>query len=88
MVAFLSNTSKTGPLLVIKLQKLSSHHNVHLQWISYHIGLNGNEIADTLAKGRISVASTFIALTLSEICSTIKSTIVTFLVNSSSTWLI
>ncbi|GFW29567.1 hypothetical protein TNCV_1549781 [Trichonephila clavipes] len=28
----------------------SSRHSIYFQWVSSHIGLNGNEIADSLAK--------------------------------------
>ncbi|GFU06335.1 uncharacterized protein TNCV_4766141 [Trichonephila clavipes] len=30
--------------------RLSSRHSIYFQWVHSHIGLNGNEIADSLAK--------------------------------------
>ncbi|GFW15342.1 transposable element Tc1 transposase [Trichonephila clavipes] len=39
-----------GVLILIKLKRLSTSHQIHLQWIPSHIDLEGNEIADTLAK--------------------------------------
>ncbi|GFY01540.1 RNase H domain-containing protein [Trichonephila clavipes] len=35
---------------VTKLKRVSTSHQIHLQWISTLVDLEGNEIADTLAK--------------------------------------
>ncbi|GFW82820.1 RNase H domain-containing protein [Trichonephila clavipes] len=39
-----------GVSILTKLKRLSTSHQIHLQWIPPHIDLEGNEIADTLAK--------------------------------------
>ncbi|GFV68164.1 RNase H domain-containing protein [Trichonephila clavipes] len=39
-----------GVSILTKLKRLSTWHQIHLQWIPSHIDLEGNEIADTLAK--------------------------------------
>ncbi|GFU38259.1 uncharacterized protein TNCV_2432661 [Trichonephila clavipes] len=39
-----------GVSILTKLKRLSKSHQIHLQWIPSHIDLEGNEIADTLAK--------------------------------------
>ncbi|GFT16049.1 uncharacterized protein TNCV_3315841 [Trichonephila clavipes] len=39
-----------GVSILTKLKRLSTSHQIHLQWIPSHIDLEGNEIADTLAK--------------------------------------
>ncbi|PRD31752.1 UNVERIFIED_CONTAM: hypothetical protein NCL1_22618 [Trichonephila clavipes] len=53
--------------------RLSTSHEIHLQWIPSHIDLEGNEIADTLAKARacevLEPSAPFIFL---EICSGTK----------------
>ncbi|GFU80508.1 hypothetical protein TNCV_3840281 [Trichonephila clavipes] len=36
--------------MLIKLKRLSTLHQIHMQWILSHIELEGNEVADTLAK--------------------------------------
>ncbi|GFY10143.1 uncharacterized protein TNCV_360101 [Trichonephila clavipes] len=40
-----------GVSILTKLKRLSTSHQIHLQWIPSHIDLEGNEIADTLTKG-------------------------------------
>ncbi|GFU11965.1 RNase H domain-containing protein [Trichonephila clavipes] len=39
-----------GVSVLTKLKRLSTSHQIHVQWIPSHIDLEGNEIADTLAK--------------------------------------
>ncbi|GFX51273.1 RNase H domain-containing protein [Trichonephila clavipes] len=39
-----------GVSILTKFKRLSTSHQIHLQWIPYHIDLERNEIADTLAK--------------------------------------
>ncbi|GFV79892.1 RNase H domain-containing protein [Trichonephila clavipes] len=39
-----------GVSILTKLKRLSTSHQIHLQWSPSHIDLEGNEIADTLAK--------------------------------------
>ncbi|GFV55686.1 RNase H domain-containing protein [Trichonephila clavipes] len=39
-----------GVSILTKLKRLSTSHQIHLQWIPSHIDLEGNEIVDTLAK--------------------------------------
>ncbi|GFU56998.1 RNase H domain-containing protein [Trichonephila clavipes] len=39
-----------GVSILTKLKRLSTSHQIHLQWIPSHIDLEGNQIADTLAK--------------------------------------
>ncbi|GFW44917.1 putative RNA-directed DNA polymerase from transposon X-element [Trichonephila clavipes] len=39
-----------GVSILIKLKRLSTSHQIHLQWIPSHVDLEGNEIEDTLAK--------------------------------------
>ncbi|GFU32933.1 RNase H domain-containing protein [Trichonephila clavipes] len=41
-----------GVSILTKLKRLSTSHQIHLQWIPSHTDLEGNEIADTLAKAR------------------------------------
>ncbi|GFV95372.1 RNase H domain-containing protein [Trichonephila clavipes] len=56
-----------------KLKRLSTSHQIHLQWISSHIDLEGNEIADTLAKpGACEVPEPSAPLTFLEIFSRTK----------------
>jgi len=46
-----------GVSILKKLKRLSISHQIHLQWIPSQVGLEGNEIADTLAKAGASEAS-------------------------------
>ncbi|GFT85004.1 RNase H domain-containing protein [Trichonephila clavipes] len=39
-----------GVSILTKLKRLSTSHQIHLQWIPSYMDLEGNEIADTLAK--------------------------------------
>ncbi|GFT55528.1 RNase H domain-containing protein [Trichonephila clavipes] len=39
-----------GVSILTELKRLSTSHQIHLQWIPSHIDLEGNEIVDTLAK--------------------------------------
>ncbi|GFU51243.1 uncharacterized protein TNCV_2755321 [Trichonephila clavipes] len=39
-----------GVSILTKLKQLSTSHQIHLQWIPSYIDLEGNEIADTVAK--------------------------------------
>ncbi|GFW97062.1 RNase H domain-containing protein [Trichonephila clavipes] len=39
-----------GVSILTKLKRLSTSHQIHLQWIPSHIDLKGKEIVDTLAK--------------------------------------
>ncbi|GFW72803.1 RNase H domain-containing protein [Trichonephila clavipes] len=39
-----------GVSILTKLKRLSTSHQIHLQWIPSHVDLEGNEIADTLVK--------------------------------------
>ncbi|GFU24356.1 uncharacterized protein TNCV_942491 [Trichonephila clavipes] len=39
-----------GVSILTELKRLSTSHQIHLQWIPPHIDLEGNEIADTLTK--------------------------------------
>ncbi|GFW57359.1 RNase H domain-containing protein [Trichonephila clavipes] len=39
-----------GVSILAELKRLSTSHQIHLQWILSHIDLEGNEIADTLAQ--------------------------------------
>ena len=61
-----------------QLQKLSSCHDMHLQWIPSHIGLNENEVVDTLAKEWTSMALSSNTLTFLKISSKLKSTVTSY----------
>ncbi|GFX17067.1 RNase H domain-containing protein [Trichonephila clavipes] len=62
-----------GVSILTKLKRLSTSHQIHLQWIPSHIDLEGNEIADTLAKaGACEVPETSAPLTFLEIFSRTK----------------
>lgn len=62
-----------GVTILNKLIRLSLSHQIHLQWIPSHVDLEGNEIADTLAKAGAGEASIPAApLTFTEIHSKIK----------------
>ncbi|GFW74291.1 RNase H domain-containing protein [Trichonephila clavipes] len=43
-----------GVSILTKLKRLSTSHQIHLQWIPSHTDLEGNEIADTLDKAGAS----------------------------------
>ncbi|GFU57331.1 RNase H domain-containing protein [Trichonephila clavipes] len=59
-----------GVSILTKLKRLSTSHQIHLQWIPSHIDLEGNEIADTLAKaGACEVPEPSASLTFLEIFS-------------------
>ncbi|XP_021002430.2 uncharacterized protein [Parasteatoda tepidariorum] len=65
---------KTSISILLKLQLISKHHDVHLQWIPSHVDIFGNEQADRLAKeGCSHLTSSSSALTFSEYQSKIKS---------------
>ncbi|GFX22805.1 uncharacterized protein TNCV_2605471 [Trichonephila clavipes] len=53
-IQHLSNWHKvgdnTGVAILEKLKRLSSSHEIHLQWVPSHVNIAGNEIADALAK--------------------------------------
>ena len=71
-----------GVEILKKLKRLSLSHQIHLQWIPSHVGIEGNEIADTLAKAGASEASVLTAsLTSLEIFSRVKS-------QNKTTWLV
>ncbi|GFY32908.1 RNase H domain-containing protein [Trichonephila clavipes] len=62
-----------GVSILINLKRLSTLHQVHLQWIPSDINLEGNEIADTLAKaGTCEVPGPSAPLTFLEIFSRTK----------------
>ncbi|GFV00717.1 RNase H domain-containing protein [Trichonephila clavipes] len=62
-----------GVSILSKLKRLSTSHQIHLQWIPSHIDLEGNEIADTLAKaGACEVPESSAPLTFLEIFSRAK----------------
>ncbi|GFW08191.1 RNase H domain-containing protein [Trichonephila clavipes] len=42
--------NNVGVSILTKLKRISTSHQIHLQWIPSHIDLEGNVIADTLAK--------------------------------------
>ncbi|XP_071037738.1 uncharacterized protein [Parasteatoda tepidariorum] len=41
---------KTSISIVNNLKLLSLQHNIHLQWVPSHVGIYGNDLADSLAK--------------------------------------
>ncbi|GFW39325.1 RNase H domain-containing protein [Trichonephila clavipes] len=62
-----------GVSKLTKLKRLSTSHQIHLQWITSHIDLEGNEIADTLVKaGACEVSESSAPLTFLEIFSRTK----------------
>ncbi|GFW40815.1 RNase H domain-containing protein [Trichonephila clavipes] len=62
-----------GVSILTKLKRLSTSHQIHLQWIPSHIDQEGNEIADTLVKaGACEVPEPFAPLTFLEIFSRTK----------------
>ncbi|GFX66357.1 RNase H domain-containing protein [Trichonephila clavipes] len=62
-----------GVSILTKLKRLFTSHQIHLQWISSHIDLEGNEIEDTLAKaGACEVPESSAPLTFLEIFSRTK----------------
>ncbi|GFW17989.1 RNase H domain-containing protein [Trichonephila clavipes] len=62
-----------GVSILSKLKRLSTSHQIHLQWFPSHIDLEGNEIADTLAKvGACEVTEPSAPLTFLEIFSRAK----------------
>ncbi|GFV05417.1 RNase H domain-containing protein [Trichonephila clavipes] len=59
--------------LLTKLKRLSTLHQIHLQWVPFHVDLEGNEIANTLAKaGTCEVPEPSAPLTFLEIFSRTK----------------
>ncbi|GFT28304.1 RNase H domain-containing protein [Trichonephila clavipes] len=57
-----------GVSILTKLKRLFTSHQIHLQWIPSHIDLEGNEIADALAKsGACKVPEPSAPLTFLEI---------------------
>ncbi|GFX21791.1 RNase H domain-containing protein [Trichonephila clavipes] len=62
-----------GVSILTKLKRLSTSHQIHLQRIPSHIDLEGNEIADTLAKaGACELLEPSAPLTFLEIFSRTK----------------
>ncbi|GFW69662.1 putative RNA-directed DNA polymerase from transposon BS [Trichonephila clavipes] len=62
-----------GVSILTELKRLSTSHQIHLQWIPSHKDLEGNEIADTLAKaGACEVPEPSAPLTFLEIFSRTK----------------
>ncbi|GFU21565.1 RNase H domain-containing protein [Trichonephila clavipes] len=62
-----------GVSILTKLKRLSTSHQIHLQWIPSHIDLEGNEIADTLTKAcAFEVPEPSVSLTFLEIFSKTK----------------
>ncbi|GBL74192.1 hypothetical protein AVEN_231069-1 [Araneus ventricosus] len=47
----------TGMNILNKLKSLSVSYRIHLQWIPSHVNIEGNEIADALAKAGADDAS-------------------------------
>ncbi|GBM61288.1 hypothetical protein AVEN_253037-1 [Araneus ventricosus] len=47
----------TGMNILSKLKSLSVSYRIHLQWIPSHVNIQGNEIADALAKAGADDAS-------------------------------
>ncbi|GFS87550.1 hypothetical protein TNCV_2941571 [Trichonephila clavipes] len=43
-----------GVSILNKLKRLSTSHQIHLPWIPSDVDLEGNEIADTLAKAALA----------------------------------
>ncbi|GFX52645.1 RNase H domain-containing protein [Trichonephila clavipes] len=65
--------NNVGVSILTKLKRLSTSHPIPLQWIPSHIDLEGNEIADTLAKaGACEVPEPSAPLTFLEIFSRTK----------------
>ena len=63
-----------GVNILKNLKHLSLTHQIHLQWIPSHVGIDGNETADTLAKAGADEASIATApLTYLEIFAKTKS---------------
>ncbi|GFW21678.1 RNase H domain-containing protein [Trichonephila clavipes] len=63
-----SERDNVGVSILTKLKRLSTSHQIHLQWIPSHIDLEGNEITDTLAKaGACEVPEPSAPLTFLEI---------------------
>ncbi|GFW12513.1 RNase H domain-containing protein [Trichonephila clavipes] len=59
---------KVGVAKLIKLKRLSTSHQIYLQWIPSHVDLERNEIADTLANaGACEVPEPSTSLTFLEI---------------------
>ncbi|GFU17152.1 RNase H domain-containing protein [Trichonephila clavipes] len=62
-----------GVSILTKLKRLSTSHQIHLHWIPSHKDLEGNEIADILAKaGACEVPEPSSPLTFLEIFSRTK----------------
>ncbi|GFV52014.1 RNase H domain-containing protein [Trichonephila clavipes] len=62
-----------GVSILSKLKRLSTSQQIHLQWIPSHVDLEGNEIADPLAKaGACETPEPSTPLTFSEIFSRTK----------------
>ncbi|GFT60882.1 RNase H domain-containing protein [Trichonephila clavipes] len=76
-IQHLSNRQRVGDnvrvSILTKLKRLSTSHQIYLQWIPSRIDLEGKEIADTLAKaGACEVPEPSAPLTFLEIFSRIK----------------
>ncbi|PRD31013.1 UNVERIFIED_CONTAM: hypothetical protein NCL1_24664 [Trichonephila clavipes] len=74
-IQHLSNWHKVGDNIGVaileKLKRLSSSHEIHLQWDPSHVDIMGNEIADSLAKdGTAQPTMSSAPLTYSELHST------------------
>ncbi|GFW84262.1 RNase H domain-containing protein, partial [Trichonephila clavipes] len=62
-----------GVSVLTKLKRLSTSHQIHLQWIPSHIDLEGNEIADSLVNdGACEIPKLSAHLTFLEIFSRTK----------------
>lgn len=66
---------RAGISILNSLSRLSVNSEVHIQWIPSHVGISGNEIADSLAKAA-SLESTHpdVLCTFSEVFSEYKKT--------------
>ncbi|GFT75605.1 hypothetical protein TNCV_1135691 [Trichonephila clavipes] len=74
--SWFSSNNKTSVSIPLKLKKMSQTRDIYLQWISSHVNIGGNELADRQAKeSNESEAATGPSLTYQELYSNRSTTL-------------